>query len=263
MSQRLDQWWVIVETRKQEFAFAAADVREIVALPDVTAVPHCRPQNRGVINLRGRVIPLFDMRKQFGWQSVPEELEDFCKLMNQREQDHLNWLKELEKSVVEGTEFRLAKDPHLCAFGKWYYSYHSESPWVTALLRKFEAPHRKIHALASSVDELVRKGNGEAALQLLESERNGTLQEMISLFRQLRELMRETVKELALVIPRTQGEFSISIDRAVAVERIPPDMIKDVQADPAALGCGLVHRAVQRSATGALAMILEPDLFLR
>ncbi len=262
MAQRLDEWWVIVETNKQQFAVAAKDVREIVALPDVTAVPHCRPQNRGVMNLRGRVIPLFDMRKQFGWQSVPEELEDFCKLMSQREQDHLNWLKELEKSVVEGTEFRLAKDPHLCAFGKWYYSYHSESPWVTALLRKFESPHNKIHALAASVDEMVRNGNSEEALQLIESERNGTLQEMMSLFHQLRELMRETVKELAMVISQAQGAFAISVDRAVAVERVIPDMIKDVQADPAAVGGGVVNRAVQRSSTGALAMILEPDVFL-
>ena len=53
MDHHSDQMWVIVETHDQEFAVSANDVREIVVLPDVTAVPNCRPQDRGVINLRG------------------------------------------------------------------------------------------------------------------------------------------------------------------------------------------------------------------
>ncbi len=65
-------------------------------------------------------------------------MEDFSKLMRQREEDHRNWLNELEKSVKEKSEFRLARDPHKCAFGRWYYSYRSDSPWMTAVLRKFE-----------------------------------------------------------------------------------------------------------------------------
>lgn len=63
MSKRLDEWWVMVATKKQEFSVAAAHLREIVAWPEVTAVLHCRPQSRGVIYLRGRVIPLFDIRR--------------------------------------------------------------------------------------------------------------------------------------------------------------------------------------------------------
>ena len=57
--------WVIVEVHGTEFAIAANCVREILGMPDITAVPLCRPQTRGVINLRGRVIPLIDMRKRF------------------------------------------------------------------------------------------------------------------------------------------------------------------------------------------------------
>jgi purine-binding chemotaxis protein CheW len=188
-------------------------------------------------------------------------MEDFCELMGQREQDHRNWLRALEKSLAEGTEFRLARDPRKCAFGQWYYSYRSESPWITGLLGKFEPPHNKIHALASSIDDLMRKGKNEEALRLIESARNGLLQEMVSLFEQLKVLMRETVKELAMIISLPQGTLAISIDRAVAVELIQPEMIKDVGTDPYSNGSGLVHRAVQRNAKGALAMILEPDLF--
>ena len=254
--------WVIVETRKQAFAVSAIYVREIVAMPEVTAIPLCGPQHRGVINLRGRILPLIDMRKQFGWQSVQEEMDDFYKLMGQREQDHRNWLKELEKSVSEGTEFRLARDPHKCAFGQWYDAYRSESPWVTALLRRFELPHGRIHALATSIDELMKNGKNEGALRQIESARKGAFHEMISLFEELKELTLETVKELAMVITLTRGVFAVSIDRAVGVERIPPDMIKEVQTGTASLGRGLVHRVAQRSAIGSLALVLEPGLFV-
>ena len=260
--RRFSDAWVIVETRKQEFAIPAIYVREVVVMPEITTIPQRGPEYRGVINLCGSILTVIDMRKQFGWQSVAEELEDFFKMMTQREQDHRNWLNELERSVVQGTEFRLARDHRQCAFGKWFYSYKSESPWVMALLQKFELPHSEIHAPASSIFELMKNGRNAKVLPMIENARNGVLQEMVSLFQQLRSFMLGTVKELAMVITLNRGTFAVSIDSALGVERIASDMIKEVQINSASLGRGLVHRAAQRSATGSLAMILEPERFL-
>jgi chemotaxis signal transduction protein len=255
--------WVIVEIRKQQFAVPALSVREIVAMPEITAIPGLGSEQRGVINLRGQILPLIDTRKQLGWQSVAEELGDFCGLMGQREQDHRNWLAELEKSVALRAEFRLARDPHKCAFGQWYYAYRSESPWITALLQRFEEPHNQVHALASSIDHLMKIGEHDRALRLIESARNGVLQRMISLFQQLKELMGNTVRELALVITAAHATFAVSIDHVVAVEKISADLIKEVPTDSVSPGRGLVRRAVQRGATGALAMVLEPAVLNR
>jgi purine-binding chemotaxis protein CheW len=41
-------------------------VREIIGLMDVTPVPRTPPYIRGVINLRGRIIPVVDLRCKFG-----------------------------------------------------------------------------------------------------------------------------------------------------------------------------------------------------
>ncbi|MFM1905152.1 MAG: Chemotaxis protein CheW [Planctomycetota bacterium] len=41
-------------------------VREIIRLCPITPVAHMPPHVRGVINLRGRVIPLVDLRRRFG-----------------------------------------------------------------------------------------------------------------------------------------------------------------------------------------------------
>ncbi len=259
MSRSATEMWIIVETRKQEFAVSANCVREIVALPDITAVPSLRPQDRGVINLRGRILPVIDMRKQFGWTSVPEEVQEFCKLMSQREEDHKNWLRTLEESVVSGIEFRLATDPKKCAFGLWHASYRSDSPWIANLLTRFAKPHNNVHALACAAHEFIAKGQAEKALQLIARERNGALREMCSLFQQLKELMRETVKEVAVIISIAQGTFALSVDRVVAVERGVPEVMKDVNADDRERA---FHRILQRSSTEKPTLILDPVLFL-
>jgi len=48
------------------FAIDAGAVREILDLVPVTAVPGARAYAGGVINVRGRIVPLADLRVQFG-----------------------------------------------------------------------------------------------------------------------------------------------------------------------------------------------------
>lgn len=41
-------------------------VREIVRVPEITAIPSAPTLIEGVINLRGKIIPVMDLRKRFG-----------------------------------------------------------------------------------------------------------------------------------------------------------------------------------------------------
>lgn len=41
-------------------------VREIVRVPEITAVPNSQKHIEGVINLRGKIISVIDLRKRFG-----------------------------------------------------------------------------------------------------------------------------------------------------------------------------------------------------
>jgi purine-binding chemotaxis protein CheW len=52
-------------------------VREIMGLMAITAVPRTPSYVRGVINLRGKVIPVVDLRTKFGMESV-EDTEETC-----------------------------------------------------------------------------------------------------------------------------------------------------------------------------------------
>ena len=46
-------------------------VREIIGMQDITVVPDVPPFIKGVINLRGKVIPVMDVRKRFNMPSRP------------------------------------------------------------------------------------------------------------------------------------------------------------------------------------------------
>ena len=50
----------------QTFALPISTVREIIRVPEVTSIHDAPNYVEGVINLRGRIIPVIDLRKRFG-----------------------------------------------------------------------------------------------------------------------------------------------------------------------------------------------------
>jgi purine-binding chemotaxis protein CheW len=51
---------------KEEFGVGVLKVREIMGVTDITAMPQTPPYMKGVINLRGRITPVIDLRLKFG-----------------------------------------------------------------------------------------------------------------------------------------------------------------------------------------------------
>jgi len=51
---------------EETFGLPISAVREIVRVPEITAVPSAPAHIEGVINLRGRIIFVVDLRKRFG-----------------------------------------------------------------------------------------------------------------------------------------------------------------------------------------------------
>jgi purine-binding chemotaxis protein CheW len=59
---------------KEEYGLEILKVREIIGYMDITAVPRTPPYVKGVINLRGQVIAVIDLRLRFGME--PAERSD-------------------------------------------------------------------------------------------------------------------------------------------------------------------------------------------
>ncbi len=62
---------------REEYGIEILTVREIIGLMPVTMVPQAPHHVRGVINLRGQVIPVVDLRLKFSMEPV-EDTEQTC-----------------------------------------------------------------------------------------------------------------------------------------------------------------------------------------
>jgi purine-binding chemotaxis protein CheW len=54
---------------REEYGLPVLKVREIIKVMDITHVPQVAPYVLGVINLRGKVIPVIDLRRKFGFDA--------------------------------------------------------------------------------------------------------------------------------------------------------------------------------------------------
>jgi len=55
---------------RETYGIPIALVREIVRVPKITAVPNAQEYVEGVINLRGKIVSVMDLRKRFGESHV-------------------------------------------------------------------------------------------------------------------------------------------------------------------------------------------------
>ncbi len=73
----------------EEYGIEILHVQEIIGMVPVTQVPKTPEFVRGVINLRGKVIPIVDLRRKFGMEST-EDTEKTCIVVVQISGDNGN-----------------------------------------------------------------------------------------------------------------------------------------------------------------------------
>jgi purine-binding chemotaxis protein CheW len=56
---------------KEEFGIHVMRVKEIMGVQDITAVPGTPAHLKGVLNLRGKIIPVVDLRLKFAFPDAP------------------------------------------------------------------------------------------------------------------------------------------------------------------------------------------------
>lgn len=58
---------------EEEFAIPLLSVKEVIAVPETTPIPHTPPHFLGIMNLRGQVISVIDLRKKFSMTAKSNE----------------------------------------------------------------------------------------------------------------------------------------------------------------------------------------------
>jgi len=95
----------------EEYGLEILKVREIIGYMEITAVPQTPSYVKGVINLRGQVIPVIDLRAKFGMETakvtdetciiVVEIRQDGCKFSTGIVVDHVQEVLDIDGENIE------------------------------------------------------------------------------------------------------------------------------------------------------------------
>jgi purine-binding chemotaxis protein CheW len=75
--ENLEGKYLTFRLADEEYGVEILKVQEIIGMMNITGVPQTSMYIRGVINLRGKVIPVIDLRLKFGMEAV-DDTEHTC-----------------------------------------------------------------------------------------------------------------------------------------------------------------------------------------
>ncbi|GIU78719.1 MAG: hypothetical protein KatS3mg005_1957 [Bryobacteraceae bacterium] len=254
--------WVIVQVYHQNAAVHSSVVRELVIQPDVTPVPRMPDYIRGVMNWRGKIIPNIDLRLRLGMPGARDELSELAGMITARAADHMAWMEELYRSVEEHRPFTLTTDPHACAFGQWYDNFTTSNLTVAGLLRKMDAPHKAIHALAVRVENLKTEGRFEEAKRLVDSCRETTLARLLDIFAHFEEAILENHRPVAIIVNTCGTLAALTVDRVESVELIDPSSIQPLDDRGVESYSSVIRFIAQRGKGAGLVGLIDESQIL-
>ncbi|MDN3513692.1 MAG: chemotaxis protein CheW [Candidatus Brocadia sp.] len=96
----------------EEYGIEIMKVREIIGIMNITPVPQTSHYVKGVINLRGKVIPVVDLRLKFGFQEV-EHTKETCIIVVEVGNKLTGILVDTVSEVLDVTHEDLESAPYL------------------------------------------------------------------------------------------------------------------------------------------------------
>ncbi len=90
---------------EEQFAVNVSRVREVVEFASITRIPRTPDYMRGVINLRGSVVPVIDMRLKFDMSKTEKTIDTCVVVMELSAENETLVLGALADSVQEVVEF--------------------------------------------------------------------------------------------------------------------------------------------------------------
>lgn len=257
-TQEVTYPWVILSLNSRLFGISTEFIKTMVLVPEVTAVPNAAEYVRGVINLRGKVLTLIDLRMKLGMIPFVTEIDNLCSLLQQREDDHKKWIATLESEVQSGAKISVQTDPHKCGFGKWYDTFKTENLVLTLMLKKFDEPHQRIHAIAKKAEALLVEKNTAGAQQLIDICKVTDLDDMIKLFNLTRNYLRSDIREIAVVLEGEKDDFAIVVDSVESVESLQEENVEDASIiNIPSLDKELIPKIGRRTKTDQIVFLLN------
>ena len=217
-----------VEISNTQYCVPVKLVNEIIQLPKMTILPTEDDYLMGTIKLRDKIIKVIDLRQLLSVESLEEQDEKLFSMLEERKQDHINYVNELISALREKREFSLTTDPHLCKFGKWYDTFETDDISLRDYMLKFDKPHKVIHQDAQKIINFMGIKDYDSAENLLENLQKNDLPIMISLFDNFKTEFYKS-KRLAGVVIDMNPKVCIPVDSVTNIISLDFEKIQQNQ----------------------------------
>ena len=230
--------YVVVEINHNLYGVSTEATVELTSaqMAQITRVPQSPNYIAGVLNHRGTIIPVVDMRELLGFAPQSSETENLEKMFGTLKEDHAAWLTALQDAVYTDKEFTNPTDPSKCNFGKWYSSVIDGSndmsamvlgdPILQSLFERFDAPHKAIHSIAEGVLRAKSQGHVEQAIEMIQQVRETELKTMCELFDLVLEAISTKLESMLVITEAGDRKAAVSVDAVMYVADCRDDAVE-------------------------------------
>lgn len=253
------------QVAKDRCSITARCVSSIMLMPDVVVhFPEAPPYCRGLIHLRGQVIPLLDTRILFGSPALEQEYADFRAMMDDCKQEQTAWAAELARCMAADARFPLPADRRHCALGKWVSSFSSGSTAVMSHLSKLDELHRLLWDAAGRYDECKQRRAGYERDQEVKQEAEAALAQytplLLNLLDEAKDVFLSSCQAIVIVLEGRQGMLGLIVDQVHSVETVIP--IDEDQSNQYFSRSPFISGVAKSEKTGQLLLALNHEALL-
>lgn len=152
----------------------------------------------GYLDFRNTLVQVFECATSLSHSKERDSLFKLIEDIKTYQQAHIDWINALEHSIVSGDPFTKPRNPKVCAFGQWFYSFETEDEGLRTLLDKIEQPHIYIHSLADKLLDMAAANQQSEAIEELRIEKQTTLKKLLRVLDYISDYLQNSIHPIVL-----------------------------------------------------------------
>lgn len=206
--------WLIFTLCGNAFAVNSEYVNGIEMKSEkITPLPQAPDIYCGMVERRGDVYPLLNMRKVFGFKSLDEELGDFKKLVEDKIAEEKAWFKNLVSQLENGGNAHIMKEQNNSKFFDKLTEYNS------ALSTKIEKAKGAYNELSGILNEIPAAAPEEKET-LLNRAKNEAFRNVLTTLDGIVKAQENSFRETVVVLTENDNSLGLLVDQVLAVDKI-------------------------------------------
>lgn len=218
--------WLVFRIKHNLYAVNSDIISSIAILPEeITPIPESPEYIKGIVNVRGNVIPVVDTRVLFHIKSIEEEQKNFEEMLVARKKEHIEWVNELVRCYEQGETFTLATDPHMCKFGMWYDKFTTDNNQVMFHLNQIRNPHIELHECAVKLQEAMKESDHrETADEIFQTLKEELCPQIMKCLDETVSAVNDNARIMTITLEHSDEDrtvnVSLIVDQVLSVEQL-------------------------------------------